>query len=239
TALLFTDEMYWLPAGRLEDTVRKGSTVFNDIFGGPIFDHVDGDGEPGQVFTDAMATLSTMEQGAIADAYDFPETGTVVDIAGGLGGFLRTVLTKNPGLHGVLLERETVLRRHRLDDPAIEGRWEAVQGDFFEAVPPGADFYVLKRIVHDKSEADNLRILRAVRKAMSERSRLLVIDAVAPLESVPPSVTLSDLLMLTVFDGKERTEAEFAELLAAAGLTLLRVIPTPGSLSIIEVTAAT
>ncbi|MFL4951223.1 methyltransferase [Streptomyces sp. MMS24-I31] len=235
TALLFTDEMYWQSAGRLEDTVRNGTTAFNDIFGAPFFDHLPGDEEREQLFSDAMDTMSATEQNGIVASYGFPETGTVVDLAGGLGGFLRTVLAGNPGLHGILFERESVLQRHKLDEPVVEGRWETAAGDFFEHVPPGADFYVLKRIIHDKSDADGLRILRTVRAAMTERSRLLVVDPVRPPADVPPSVTLSDMVMLTVFEGRERTEQELEELLAAAGLKSLRVIPTPGALSIVEV----
>ncbi|GAA2927857.1 methyltransferase [Streptomyces enissocaesilis] len=128
-----------------------------------------------------------------------------------------------------------MLQRHTLDDPAIEGRWETVVGDFFQAVPPGADFYVLKRIIHDKSDADSLRILRTVRDAMSERSRLLIVDAVRPDADIPPSAVISDVLMLTVFDGLERSEEELEELLSAADLKSLRVVPTPGALSVVEV----
>ncbi|MBT2488434.1 SAM-dependent methyltransferase [Streptomyces sp. ISL-96] len=234
-ALLFTDEMYWKPAGRLEDTVRDGSTAFNDIFGAPLFDHLQGEGERERLFTDAMDTMSMTEQNGIVASYDFPQTGTVIDLAGGLGGFLRTLLARNPGLRGVLFERESVLRRHKLDDPAIEGRWETAVGDFFEAVPPGADFYVLKRIIHDKSDADSVRILRTVRNAMSERSRLLIVDAVRPDADISPSVTISDVLMLTVFDGQERSDEELEVLLSAADLKSLRVISTPGTLSIVEV----
>ncbi|MFF9020301.1 methyltransferase [Streptomyces eurythermus] len=233
-ALLFTDEMYWKSAERLEDTVREGTTVFDDIFGVPVFDRVDGDGAPAVLFSEALDSLSMTEQTAIADSYAFPPAGTVVDLAGGTGGFLRTVLARNPKLRGVLFERAPVLARHRLDDPAIAGRWETVAGDFYESVPAGADVYVLKRIVHDKSRADCLRILRNCRKAMGEGSRLLIVDAVVPDKDVPPGIVLSDVLMLTVFEGKERTKDEFASLLGEAGLNLLRIHPTPASLSIIE-----
>lgn len=235
--LLFTDELYWRPAGRLEDTVCKGSTVFEDIFGGQFFDQLARDEERARLFDVALATLSLTEQGGIVASYDFPETGTVVDVAGGLGGFLHTVLRANPGLRGVLFDREAVLRGHRLDDPALEGRWETAAGDFLTAVPPGGDIYVLKRIVHDKNSDECLRILRSCREAMSEQARLLVIDAVVPAADDSVSITLSDVLMMTVFEGRERTEDEFTELLATAGLKLTRVIPTPGTLSIIEAVA--
>ncbi|MDT3395671.1 methyltransferase [Streptomyces sp. B1866] len=237
---LFTDKMYWRPAGHLVDTVRQGATVFPDAFGAPILDYVDTDDPPGQLFADAMDQVSTTEQDLVAACCDLPDTGTVVDVAGGRGGFLKTVLAQHPGLTGVLLERERVLRRHRLgEDPGIAGRWQTRVGDFYAAVPPGADVYVLKRILHDKSEPDILRILHTCREAMTPQSRLLVVDAVAPREEggMPPAVALSDLLMLTVYEGRERTEAEYRDLLAVAGLRTLRVTPTPAVLSVIEAAA--
>jgi O-methyltransferase domain len=233
--LLFTDEMYWLPAGRLENTLRKGNTVFNEIFGSQIFDYLLEDHSRTQLFSDAMADLSATEHGAIAQSYDFPESGTVVDVAGGLGGMLAAVLTRATELHGVLVEREPVLREHRLDDPAIAGRWSTVAADFFTDVPADADLYLLKRIVHDKSDADAVRILRTCRRAMADHARLLIIDAVVPADAQPsPSMMVADFLMMTVFEGRERTEQEIGGLLAAADLAINRVIPTPTTLSIVE-----
>ncbi|MFJ6838331.1 methyltransferase [Streptomyces sp. NPDC091209] len=238
TALLLTDEMYWQSTGRLEDTVRDGSTAFNDIFGAPLFDYLDQNEESARTFHTGIADLSTIEQGGIAESYDFPESGKIIDVGGGPGGFLRTVLANNPGLRGVLYEQDAVLRQHQLDDAAIEGRWETVEGNFFDVAPAGGDIYVLKRVLHDWSDDDSLRILQAVRKAMSDQARLLVIDAVVPPGNEPHAAKLYDVAMMTIFDGKERTEPEFRELLGAAGLRLVRIVPTPGTVSIIEATTA-
>jgi hypothetical protein len=231
---LFTDEMYWLPAGRLEDTVRRGSTVFDDIFGAAFFDHVVADADRGRVFDTALASLSLLEQGPIADSYPFPPSGTVIDVAGGTGGLLQAVLSRNPGLRGILFDRESVLERHLLDIPAIAGRWETAEGDFVTEVPSGGDIYMLKRILHDKSDAESLAVLRTCRRAMSDDARLLVIDAVIPSAPGPHPSMISDVLMMTVWDGRERTREEFEALFAEAGLTLSRVIPTPSALAIVE-----
>ena len=237
--LLFTDQLYWLPAGRLEDTVRKGSAVFGDIFGAQFFDYLPGDDERAELFSSAMACMSATEQGGIVDSYDFPEKGTVVDVGGGLGGLLHTVLARNPGLHGILFDREPVLRRHRLSDPAIGGRWETAAGDFYTSLPAGADFYLLKRILHDKTDADSVRVLRACREAMADRGRVLIVDPLVPASGdYAVSTKLSDVLMMAVFEGRERTEDELAALAAQAGLTLSRVIPTGGALTIIEAVPA-
>jgi hypothetical protein len=237
TVLLLTDDIYWLPAGKLEDTVRDGATSFDKIFGAPMFEYFDQNEDTGNVFHTGIADLSTMEQYGIAESYDFPATGTVVDVAGGPGGFLSTVLAANPGLHGVLAEQEALLRQHRLTDPAIAGRWETVTADFFSSVPDTGDIYVLKRVLHDWDDASCVRILRTCRAAMSAEARLLVVDAIVPKGNDPHPSKLYDIAMMTNFNGKERTEEEFDELFAAADLKANRVITTPGTLSIIEAVA--
>jgi hypothetical protein len=233
--LLFTDQLYWLPTGRLEDTVRKGATAFGEIFGAQFFDHLSTDQEAMELFSSAMAALSMTEQGGIVDSFDFPETGTVADIGGGLGGLLRTVLTKNPGMNGILFDREPVLRHHQLGDPAIEGRWKIVAGDFYTSVPGGADIYLLKRILHDKTDGDCVRVLKSCRHAMPEDGRVLIIDPLVPAEGeYSPSIKISDVLMMAVFEGKERTESQIRTLLAQADLVLNNVIQTSTSLTILE-----
>jgi hypothetical protein len=236
--LLLTDELYWLPAGRLDDTVRKGTTVFDEIFGKPLFDYLADDEERGRIFHTALDDLSATEHGGVVASYDFPETGTVVDVGGGRGGLLHETLVKNPGLHGVLLDLAPVVAGHRLGaDPAIAGRWQAVAGDFFSEMPSG-DVYLLKRILHDWDDENSVRLLRACRDAMSGQGRVLVIDTVVPPGNDPDPSKVSDLAMMIVFDGKERSEPELSELFTQAGLKLERIIRTPGTLSIVEASAA-
>lgn len=232
--LLFTDEVYWRPAGRLDDTVRQGRTAFSDVFGRPFFDHLPTVPETEQLFADALATVSELEQEAVVAAYDFPTTGTVVDVAGGRGGLLRTVLTANPGLRGVLLDRAPVLERHLLDVPALTGRWRTEAGDLFQAVPPAGHVYLLKRILHDKSDAESAAVLASCRKAMANDARLLVVDAVVPSTPGAHPAVVSDVLMMALWDGRERTAEEFAALLAGEGFHLGRIIPTASALSVVE-----
>ncbi|MET0135871.1 MAG: methyltransferase [Kibdelosporangium sp.] len=233
--LLLTDEIYWKPAGRLEETVLNGTTIFDEIYGSPLFDYLEANEEKGDVFHTGIADLSVMEQGGIADSYDFPETGQLVDVAGGPGGFLDTVLKKNPGLTGVLVDQESVLKNHRLSAPEIAGRWSTAVGDFFTEVPKGGDIYILKRVLHDWDDESCLKILSTVRAAMSSEARLLVIDAVVPVGNDPHPGKLYDLAMMTNFNGKERTENEFNDLFAATGLKATQFVQTPGTVSVIEV----
>ena len=99
-----------------------------------------------------------------------------------------------------------------------------------------ADVYVLKRILHDWSDPDALRILRACRAAMRGHARLLVIDAVLHPGNAPDPNKMLDVGIMALTKGRERTAPEFRRLFDAAGLKLLRIVPptAPAPLSIVE-----
>ncbi|REF00412.1 methyltransferase [Thermomonospora umbrina] len=236
---MLTADYFWRPAGRMADAVGKGHSVFAEIFDAPFFDHLTEHPTIGAGFHLGMANYSRSTDQIVADTFPFPETGTVVDVGGGHGGLLRAVLAGNPGLTGILYDQDEVLRDHVLDRPETTGRWRTVSGDFFASAPEGADIYLLKHIVHDWSDDKAELILRSCRRAMPDHARVLVVDAVVP----PPNVThygrTLDLLMMSVFNGRERSEEEFDALFRKAGLKLARVLPTAGfeELSIIEAVA--
>jgi hypothetical protein len=113
-------------------------------------------------------------------------------------------------------------------------RGQIVGGDFFKTVPTGGDAYILKRILHDWNDQRCLEILRTCRDAMREKTRILVIDAVVPPGNEAHPSKIMDILMMTLVEGRERTEEEFRDLFRQAGLKLTRVIATPSVLSIVE-----
>nr|WP_246259022.1 methyltransferase [Streptomyces typhae] len=235
--LMITDRTFWLPAGRMDQCLRTGESVFEDIFTQPFFDHFAQDAKTAAVFHDGMAAMSGVENGPIAAAYDFPETGTVVDVGGGQGGFLAAVLRAGPGLDGVLYDQAHVLAGHELgDDAALAGRWSTAEGDFFTDVPKG-DVLLLKRILHDWQDEQCVRLLRACRRALAPGGRVLVVDAVIVADNRPHQAKDLDLLMMTSLVGRERTHENFRALFAEAGLRLTRVLPTPTVLSVVEAQA--
>lgn len=236
--LMLTDQVFWKPAELLDDTVREGTTQFDRVFPAPFFDWLAQDEEAGNTFHAGMAAQSDAENGRIAGSYDFSHVGTLVDVGGGHGGFLVEVLRNSPDARGVLFDEEHVLAGHRLDEAQVADRTETVTGDFFDEVPSGADAYVLKRILHDWDDETSARILSRCREAMPAHGRVLVIDAVIPAGNEPHPGKDLDMLLMTSLPGKERTEAEFDAVLRAAGLSLMRVIPTSTPLSIVEAVAA-
>ena len=189
-----------------------------------------------------MASLSGTENPAVAAAYDFSKVQRIVDVGGSVGHLLATILRANPLLRGVLYDLPGVVAAARKDvhvtAAGVAERCELVQGDFFEKVPADADAYIMKYILHDWEDERALAILRNCRKAMSEGGRVLAVDNVVAPGDAPHWGKMLDINMMVLAGGMERTEEEFRDLFARAGLRLVRVIPTDCPLSIVEGMAA-
>jgi hypothetical protein len=231
------DPTFTRACGEMAHSVRTGAPAFDHVFGAPFFDYLSTHPEAGAIFNQGMANFSAVENPAIAAAYDFPPGARVVDVGGGHGGFLAEVLRAHPGVRGVLYDLPEVVRDATYLTPLAD-RCEVLAGDFFSSVPGGADVYVVKRILHDWADDVCIRILRTLRGAMAAGGRVLAIDAVIAPAGQPDMNKVSDLVIMVVAPGRERTEREFARLYGAAGLRLARVIPTASALSIVEGVAA-
>ncbi|BCB88529.1 hydroxyneurosporene-O-methyltransferase [Phytohabitans suffuscus] len=231
--LMFTDAMFWTTSYELASTLRRDGATFADVFGMPLGEYFDRHADKEALFYDGMERVSDAENPLIAASYEFPASGTVADVGGRYGGLLAQVLRANPGLRGVLLDKPEEVAKHRLDTPELAGRWEVVGGDFFTSVPP-ADVLVLKRILHNLDDGDCVRLLRNCRAALHPGGTVLVVDAIVPADPAPHQSTAMDFMMLAAMTGKERTEAEIAPLLSAAGLRLTRLVPTHSVMSIVE-----
>ncbi|MER7155538.1 methyltransferase [Streptomyces lydicus] len=235
--LLFTDDMFRRSAEGIPEVLRTGQPGFDAAYGVPFFQHLAATPAASRLFDTALTSLTSGVNEHLVRSYGFPDSGKVIDVAGGRGGLLREVLTRHPGLTGVLFDRPGTVADHLLDTEALAGRWDVEGGDLFTAVPEGGDLYLLKNILHDWPDEDCLRILSTLRKAMAPGTRLLVIDAVLPGGSAPHPAIALDIVMLLVLKGRERTAAEFEELLTRTGFRLHRVVPTPSLSSIVEAEA--
>ncbi len=232
--IMVTEDTLWRPAADLVPTLRGGGPAFDRIFGAPLFAYLAANPEAGGIFHRGMSSVTEVSSSACASAYDFPGSGTVVDVGGGFGGWLVYVLGLNPGLRGILFDTEQVLAHHRLAEAGAGDRWELATGDFFASLPEGHDFYALKYIMHDWSDSECITILRNCRRAMAPGGRVLVMDTIISSDNEPHYSKALDVTMLGCLPGRERTANEFETLFSAADLRLTRVIPTDCPLSIIE-----
>ena len=221
-------------------SIRTGRPAAEQVLGKPIWQLFAEDAEQGRIFNAAMTSTIAETAVAVRDAYDFGGMRKLVDVGGGHGMLLGTVVAGNASLRGVLFDLPHVVEGAgpTLDRLGAQARVTIVGGDFFAEVPPG-DAYILSHIIHDWDDERSTAILRTIRRAAEPGARLLVVEAVIPPLNVFSFGKLLDLEMLALPGGVERTEAEYRELFAAGGFRLTRVVPTASSAtSVIEGVAA-
>lgn len=221
----------------LEHSIVTGEPGFEHVYGTHHFDYLSRHPAEAKVFDDAMTSYSSMVNGAIARAYDFSAFATIVDVAGGRGSTLCTILKAFPDLRGTLFDMPHVVEgaRQYIAQQGMAGRCEAVAGDFFAEVPSGADAYFMKHIIHDWDDERCVKLLRNCHAAMPAHGKLIVSERVVPLGNDRSYSKLADLLMLLMTPGgMERTETEFRSLFASAGFKLVRLVPTESEHVLLE-----
>ena len=222
--------------GNLMHSVKTGEIAFDNFFGADIWRYFKDNPEEGAVFQNSMSGVTAATNEQITSQYDFSPFGTVVDIGGGHGGLITSILQTNPKVKGILFDAPQVIEaaRPKIEAAGLADRCETVVGDFFKSVPPGGDAYVMKWIIHDWNDELAVTILRNCRIQMKPGGKVIIFDCVVPENNEPDFSKFFDLNMMVMTGGKERTKQEFAQILSAAGFKLLRVIPTEVPTSIVE-----
>jgi len=234
-------DVTWRPWGKLNYSVKTALPAFDHVFNESVFEHFSKNPEVAAVFDDAMTSISAMEARATADAYDFVGIGTLMDVAGGHGVLLATVLGRHKKMRGVLFDLPHVAAgaTATFSRAGLTSRVQIASGDFFKELPEGSDAIIMKHIIHDWDDDSATRILQACHRALGPRGKVLIVDPVVPSGNVPHYGKLLDLEMLVLTPrGRERTKAEFARLLRGAGFRLSRVIATESPMSIVEAVKA-
>lgn len=239
-AIMAGSETIWRSWGEIMHSVRTEKPAFDQVFGVPLFEFYSKNPEVARIFADGLTSRSRPENVAVVAAYDFSAAGTIVDVAGGQGTLLASILAANPNARGVLFEMPHVIpmSRSTFELAGLVERCTFVGGDFFDAVPPGGDIYLFKKVIHDWYDKEAQAILRTVRSAIPSHGRLLLIELVVPPGNDSSFSKLLDLLMLVYPGGRERTEAEHRSLLASADFKMTRVLPTDSTVSIVEAVPA-
>ncbi len=217
-------------------SLRTGEPTVPKVFGEPLFEHLAHHPEHAQLFQAAMGEHSRLTGSTLADAYEFADGAKIVDVGGGDGSFLTAVLSARQDMTGVVFDQPYVgeAAAGRLQAAGLADRCTFVSGDFLQGIPAGGDVYTLKGVVHNWPDEDVRRIFANCRRAMAPDGRLLLIEWVIPDgDAFHPSKFL-DLAMLFVYGGRERTEDEYAGLLAESGLRLEHIVGTGTTLNVIE-----
>ena len=230
---IFTGEENYKAAGNLLHSVRTGETAFNNLYGKGHFDWMAEHADASSTFNKAMAQ-SLRRQGNPVESYDYSGKRVVVDVGGGRGDLISSVLVANPAMEGILfdLPQGSAEARSVLQAKGVEDRCHIKTGSFFDSIPSGGDVYVLSRILHDWPDDKAATILANCRKAIKDDGTLLIRDNVLSDGDVQGSTL--DVTMLIMTGGEERTESEWKNMLQSAGFVLTRVYKKEGQFDLIE-----
>jgi hypothetical protein len=226
--------------GSLADAIRSAGSVFESVNGMSMWDFIASDMDRSATFNAAMSRRGDAQAAAIRGGCDLVDVSTIVDVGGGRGGMLASLLAEEPRLNAVVADLPHVAADADTTFAAagLSDRARGVEADFFTSVPRGGDAYVISNVLHDWSDGDCVRILRTVRSAMSPSARVwiveMVLDAPGRTAEQARDLRLVDLHMLVLFGAGERTAAEYGTLLEAAGFDSGTLLPTESSWNVIE-----
>jgi hypothetical protein len=234
-AITYNEEMYqaW---GNMLHSIQTGEPAFAHRFGMGPFPYFMQSPEADRIFNEAMIGYTHQVANAVVGVYDFSAFGAVADVGGGYGTLLAAILQSNPSARGILFDVPHVIDAAQgfLKTTGVADRCTGVAGDFFTAVPAGADAYVLSQILHDWEDEQCLTILKHTRQVTPKHGKLLVVELVIPPGNEPFFGKWLDLHMLAIPGGRERTEAEYSTLFRDAGFELTNIVPTPAGPSVVE-----
>src|SRR3954447_3444565 len=233
-------ETHYAPFEGLAEGIGTGGCAADAYYGRPFFDWLGDQPEQAQRFTGAMANLTSgIKSGAIAER-QWTGAHRLLDVGGADGTLLAQVLTGLPEATGTVMDLPHVVPAVDATIKAadLEGRLDAVAGDFFEAVPGGYDTYVMSMILHDWDDKRATRLLSRIAEGADPGARVVALELVLPPGDAPHMAKMIDLTMLGMLSGRERTEPELRTLLDGAGLTYLGTTATSTPLSFIEAVVA-
>jgi len=216
----------WDPWSRLRDAARGGDVAFVRAFGHGLYDHVAKDEPAALRYDAAIDSFTKHEAEALGRAVDFRAVHEVLDVGGGRGTLLLQLLMQNVGLSGVLFDLPHVVERAMPRLRASVGeRARGVGGDFFCALPRGADVILLKHVLHNWNDDRASELLRRCAEALAPGGRLLLIDTVLAPDNRADLAAMLDLEMMVLLGGRERRKPELRRLLASVGLTVSAMQP--------------
>lgn len=222
--------------GELLHSVRTGEIAFDRAFGVDIWGFFARNPDNAKIFNDAMSGVTAQANEAILSKYEFAGMSTLVDVGGGHGSLITSILQRHPDMRGILFDAPPVIdgAKAPVEASGVGDRCQLVAGNFFESVPSGGDAIILKWIIHDWNDEQCVSILKNCHRALPENGKLILVEAVVPTSNEPHFSKFIDLNMLVMTGGRERTEEEFRALYETSGFRLTRVVATESPFSVIE-----
>jgi hypothetical protein len=227
--------VFWSALEDLEHSLRTGECAFAKRHPEGVFAYLAKHPDESRIFDSAMTSKSHRDIAAILPAYGFSQFATIADIAGGRGHLLRAILKSSPKTQGILFDQPHVVAEVAPEDGE---KLTVIGGNFFTDSMPKADAYLLMNIIHDWPDAESIKILSAIRRAMSKRARVLIIETVVPDAPGPHLSKELDIAMMAIPGGMERTQEEYASLATKCALRLERMVETQSPYSVLEMVAA-
>jgi len=231
----------WAAVNELKYSVTTGKSAVRKLFGEGVFEHIGKDPQKNILYNKAMINTSAIIAEAILGAYDFSGIQSLVDVGGGQGRLLASIMKKNPQMKGVLLDMPHVVEgaESLFEEQGVLNNLEITAGSFFDIMPEECDGYILKNIIHNFDDEKSIEILKKIRSAISPKGRLIIIEMIIPKFNKSSYAKLFDLQMLLGSDGsKERTEEEYMEIFNKAGFELSRTVDLVSPFSVIEARVA-
>jgi len=235
--VIMLGEEHYQAWGDVLYSLRTGGSAFEHLYGMPLFEYYAQNPEPGKIFDEAMTKNSSAENFEIVASYDFSGIHKLVDIGGGQGSLIASILKANPKMQGILFDLPYVIEgaKNFIEAEGVSQRCSLVGGDFLEEVPSGGDAYMLKRVIHNWDDKSTLSILKNCHRAMVENGKLLVVEQVIPHGNEPCFGKFTDLMMMVMFPGaRECTEPEYRALFEASGFKVIKIVPIRENMSLIE-----
>jgi hypothetical protein len=218
--------------GELMHSVKTGRRTSELFIDKGVFEHMGQSKELNDLYNKAMTNTSKMQVAAVLSSFNFNSFSHIVDVGGGLGFFISAILSKYKTIHGTLFDLPQVVN-NRVDGNNFAGRLKIIAGSFFETIPEGGDLYLLKNILHGWSDDDCITILKNIRKVLSEKGRLMIIEVVVESMNKPSWGKMTDIFMMAGLGGRERTRKEYQYILEKAGYKIDQFRPTVSPASLI------
>jgi hypothetical protein len=223
--------------GGIIHSLKTGESAFAHLSGMPLFEYLLQKPESARIFNQAMTSVSSIENSATITGYDFSGIHQLVDVGGGHGSLITSILQAYPKMRGILFELPPVIASAKdfITTTEVSEQCELVAGNFLEFVPSGGDAYILKNVLHNWDDERAIKILKNCHSAMKEDGKLLVVERVIPSGNEPFFGKFLDLMMMVMFSGSaERTEQEYRKLFEASGFRLSKIVSTPSEICVIE-----